>query len=170
MVVGHLGWEADADVAYLGERPSGPTLYEPAPQAAGGPLLLVTVDGLGEERAALERRLGPLQPAGEADAYDGGRLVRRYRFYRWLPRPAGSRPGVRRAARHRGRPPLRGAGTGAYRGPALAGAMQAGAAIHSLPLVAALAVAGPPAELEATYYRGRATPAMVAGLEQPGLR
>jgi hypothetical protein len=47
---------------------------------------VVEVVGLGEDRAALESRLGPLEPAGEAEARDGGRLVRRYRYWRWSPR------------------------------------------------------------------------------------
>jgi 4-amino-4-deoxy-L-arabinose transferase-like glycosyltransferase len=82
ILLGHLSWSADEDVAYVGARVSGPTFYAPEPPAGEGPLLVVTVAGLGEDRAALERRLGPLVPAGEAEARDGSRVVRRYLFYR----------------------------------------------------------------------------------------
>jgi 4-amino-4-deoxy-L-arabinose transferase-like glycosyltransferase len=85
MALGHLGWAGGAPVEYVGERRCSASDYEPDPLAAGGPLLVVEVVGLGEDRAALERRLGPLRPAGEAEARDGDRLVRRYRFWR---RPA----------------------------------------------------------------------------------
>jgi 4-amino-4-deoxy-L-arabinose transferase-like glycosyltransferase len=84
MVLGHLSWAADADLAYVGERRSGPSLYAPDPATTGEPLLVVTVDGLGEDRTSLERRLGPLEPAGSAEARDGERLIRRYRFFRRL--------------------------------------------------------------------------------------
>jgi hypothetical protein len=81
MVLGHVSWEADEDLAYVGERASGPTFYQSDPLATGEALLIVTVAGLGEDRAALERRLGALVPAGEAEARDGSRLIRRYLFF-----------------------------------------------------------------------------------------
>jgi 4-amino-4-deoxy-L-arabinose transferase-like glycosyltransferase len=87
MALGHLGWAGGAPVAYLGRRPSGPTYYAPDPVAARRPLLVVLVDGLGEDRASLEARLGPLAPEGEAEARRGGRLLRRYRFYGWPATP-----------------------------------------------------------------------------------
>jgi 4-amino-4-deoxy-L-arabinose transferase-like glycosyltransferase len=83
MVLGQLGWADGRSPAYLGARRSGPTFYDPAPLAGREPLLLVLVDGLGEDRAALEARLGPLEPAGETEARQGGHLLRRYRFFRW---------------------------------------------------------------------------------------
>jgi 4-amino-4-deoxy-L-arabinose transferase-like glycosyltransferase len=87
MVLGQLGWADGRSPAYLGARRSGPTFYDPGPTPGRAPLLLVLVDGLGEDRAALEARLGPLEPAGEAEAREGGHLVRRYRFFRWGGRP-----------------------------------------------------------------------------------
>jgi hypothetical protein len=87
MVLGHLGWASGASPAYLGARQSGPTFYEPDPVAAREPLLVVLVDGLGEDRAALEARLGPLEPAGESSAWRDGRVLRHYRYYRWPARP-----------------------------------------------------------------------------------
>jgi 4-amino-4-deoxy-L-arabinose transferase-like glycosyltransferase len=83
MALGHLGWALGAPVTYLGARLSGPSFYSPDPVAAREPLLVVVVEGLGEDRAALERRLGPLEPAGEAEGRAGDRVLRRYRFYRW---------------------------------------------------------------------------------------
>jgi 4-amino-4-deoxy-L-arabinose transferase-like glycosyltransferase len=82
MALGQLGWVGGAPVAYVGARPCGASLYSPDPLRSGRPLLLVEVVGLGEDRAALEARLGPLAPAGEAEARDGNRLVRRYRYWR----------------------------------------------------------------------------------------
>jgi hypothetical protein len=95
ITVGQLGWADGRSPAYLGDRVSGPTFYDPDPLAAGGPLLVVTVDGLGPQRDRLEARLGPLAPAGEAEARQGERLVRRYRFWWWrAPRAAtGAAPG-----------------------------------------------------------------------------
>lgn len=87
MAVGQLGWAAEASVAYVGARASGPTWYQEDPVAARRPLLVVVVEGLGEDRAALEARLGPLEPAGEAEARRGGRLLRRYLLYRWPATP-----------------------------------------------------------------------------------
>jgi len=54
---------------------------------AGLALLVVTVDGLGPGREELERRLGPLRAAGELAVEERGRLLRRYRFFRWAPAP-----------------------------------------------------------------------------------
>jgi 4-amino-4-deoxy-L-arabinose transferase-like glycosyltransferase len=90
IAVGQLGWADGRSPAYLGDRVSGPTFYDPAPLASGGPLLVVTIDGLGPQRDRLEERLGPLEPAGEYEARQGERLVRRYRFY-WWRAPASSR-------------------------------------------------------------------------------
>jgi 4-amino-4-deoxy-L-arabinose transferase-like glycosyltransferase len=85
IALGQLGWYAHGPVVYAGERPCAATLWEPDPRAAGRPLLVVAVDGLGPDRAALERRLGPLGEAGWFEARDGERVVRRYRFFRWDP-------------------------------------------------------------------------------------
>lgn len=82
IALGHLGWAGGAPVAYVGARPCGASLYSPDPLASGRPLLVVEVVGLGEDRAALEARLGPLTSAGGAEAFDGDRLVRRYHFWR----------------------------------------------------------------------------------------
>lgn len=87
MVLGHLGWASGASPAYLGARRSGPSFYDPEPLAGRAPVLLVLVDGLGEDRASVEARIGPLEPAGEAEARWHGRLLRRYRFYRWPAAP-----------------------------------------------------------------------------------
>ncbi len=92
MALGHLGWAGGIPVAYAGARPCGASLYAPDPLASGRPLLVVEVVGLGEDRAALEARLGPLTPAGGAEARDGDRLVRRYRFWLRATRPSGSSP------------------------------------------------------------------------------
>ena len=86
IALGQLGWYDRASPAYLGDRRSGPTYYDPAPQARGEPLLVVTVDGLGPQRERIEEKLGPLVPAGSFTALEGSREVRRYRFYRWEPR------------------------------------------------------------------------------------
>jgi 4-amino-4-deoxy-L-arabinose transferase-like glycosyltransferase len=83
MALGHLGWAGGEPLAYVGARRTGPSFYAPDPLAARQPLLVVAVEGLGEDRAALEARLGPLEPAGEATAWRGGRPLRRYLFYRW---------------------------------------------------------------------------------------
>jgi 4-amino-4-deoxy-L-arabinose transferase-like glycosyltransferase len=89
IALGQIAWHADAPVAYVGDRPCAATYYAPDPRAAGAPLLVVAVEGLGPDRASLERRMGPLVPAGERDARTrGGRLVRRFLFYRWDPPPA----------------------------------------------------------------------------------
>ena len=86
IVLGQLGVYDQRSPAYLGERITGPSFYDPDPGAAGEPLLLVTVDGLGPQAAELEKRLGPLEPAGSAEARQGDRLVRIYRFFWWRPR------------------------------------------------------------------------------------
>jgi 4-amino-4-deoxy-L-arabinose transferase-like glycosyltransferase len=85
IALGQLGWFARGPIAYAGERPCAATYWEPDPRTAGRPLLVVGVDGLGPGRAALERRLGPLEEVGTYEAREGGRLVRRYRFWRWDP-------------------------------------------------------------------------------------
>jgi 4-amino-4-deoxy-L-arabinose transferase-like glycosyltransferase len=82
MALGHLGWAGGAPLAYVGSRRCAATSYEPDPLAAGTPLLLVQVVGLGEDRAALEARLGPLLPRGEATVRRGERTLRTYRY--WL--------------------------------------------------------------------------------------
>jgi 4-amino-4-deoxy-L-arabinose transferase-like glycosyltransferase len=87
IILGQLGFYDQRSPAYLGERVSGPTYYDPDPRASGKPLLLVTVDNLGPQRDDLEARLGTLEPAGEAAARQGSRLIRTYRFYWWRPRP-----------------------------------------------------------------------------------
>jgi len=87
MALGHLGWALGEPVAYAGARPCAATFYAPAAAALGVPLLVVEVEGLGEGRAALEARLGPLEPRGEREIRRGDRLLRRYRL--WL------RPGRR---------------------------------------------------------------------------
>lgn len=85
IALGELGWFDRRSPAYLGDRLSGPSFYDPDPLAAGEPILVVTVDGLGPQRERLEERMGPLAPAGEAEARQGARLVRRYRFWWWRP-------------------------------------------------------------------------------------
>jgi len=85
IALGQLGWYDGASPAYLGDRRSGPSLYDPDPLAAGAPLLVVTVEGLGPDAPALAARIGPLRPAGEATATERGRVVRRYRFWWWEP-------------------------------------------------------------------------------------
>jgi hypothetical protein len=82
MALGHLGWAGGAPLAYVGSSRCAASSYEPDPLAAGTPLLLVQVVGLGEDRAALEARLGPLVPRGEATARRGERTLRTYRY--WL--------------------------------------------------------------------------------------
>ncbi|HEX9244115.1 MAG TPA: glycosyltransferase family 39 protein [Anaeromyxobacter sp.] len=86
IVLGQVGFADGRSPAYVGERRSGPTFYDPAPLASGAPHLLVTVEGLDPPRAELEVRLGPLSPAGGFDAKDGARVIRRYRFW-WLAAP-----------------------------------------------------------------------------------
>jgi hypothetical protein len=85
IALGQPGWYDRRSPAYLGDRVSGPTFYDPAPRAAGEPLLVVTVDRLGPQRGSLERRLGPLEPAGMFQAQHGDRVVRTYRFWWWRP-------------------------------------------------------------------------------------
>jgi 4-amino-4-deoxy-L-arabinose transferase-like glycosyltransferase len=85
IALGQLGWYDGASPAYLGDRRSGPSLYDPDPLAAGAPLLVVTVEGLGPGAPALAARIGPLRPAGEATATERGRVIRRYRFWWWEP-------------------------------------------------------------------------------------
>jgi 4-amino-4-deoxy-L-arabinose transferase-like glycosyltransferase len=85
MHLGQLGWYDGRSPAYLGEKPSGPTYYDPDPRAAGRPLLVVTVDEQGPQPRELERRLGPLQPAGSYEARQGDRHVRTFRFFWWRP-------------------------------------------------------------------------------------
>jgi len=91
IALGQLGFYDRRSPAYLGERRSGPSLYDPDPLAAGEPLLLVTVDGLGPQRDRMEERLGPLEPAGAFTARQGERPVRTYRFW-WWRGPARPRP------------------------------------------------------------------------------
>lgn len=86
IALGQLGWFDRRSPAYVGERVTGPSFYDPDPLAAGEPLLVVTVDHLGLQRDSLERRLGPLEPAGEFEARQGERVVRSYRFWWWRPR------------------------------------------------------------------------------------
>ncbi len=85
MHLGQLGWYDGRSPAYLGEKPAGPTFYDPDPRAAGRPLLVVTVDEQGPQPQELERRLGPLEPAGAYDARQGDRHVRTFRFFWWRP-------------------------------------------------------------------------------------
>ncbi|BDG05862.1 glycosyltransferase family 39 protein [Anaeromyxobacter oryzae] len=87
IALGQLGWADGASPAYLGDRVSGPTYYDPAPLARRAPLLVVIVEGLGPQRDALERRLGPLEPAGDFTARAGERAIRRYLFFRYRPPP-----------------------------------------------------------------------------------
>ncbi len=89
IALGQLGWYDGRSPAYVGERVTGPSFYDPDPLAAGRPLLVVTVDGLGPQRQSLERRVGPLEPAGSFEARQGRRVVRVYRFWWWRPSPAG---------------------------------------------------------------------------------
>ena len=89
MVFGQIAFADGRSPAYLGARRAAASFYDPAPLASGAPLLLLTVEGLGETPAELAARLGPLEPAGAFVAKDGERVVRRYRFF-WLrpePRP-----------------------------------------------------------------------------------
>ncbi len=88
IALGQLGWYDHRSPAYIGQRVSGPSFYDPDPLAAGKPLLVVTMDRLGPQRDALEQRLGPLQPAGSFEARQGTRLVRRYRFWWWRHNPS----------------------------------------------------------------------------------
>ncbi len=83
IALGQLGWYDRRSPAYLGDRITGPSLYDPDPLRAGAPLLVVTVDDLGTQRDTLERKFGPLEPAGEFVAKQGERVVRTYRFW-WL--------------------------------------------------------------------------------------
>ncbi len=83
IALGQLGWYDRRSPAYLGDRVTGPSFYDPDPLAAGEPLLVVTVDHLGPQRDSLERKLGPLEPAGEFGAKQGERVVRTYRFWWW---------------------------------------------------------------------------------------
>jgi 4-amino-4-deoxy-L-arabinose transferase-like glycosyltransferase len=86
IVLGQIGFADGRSPAYVGQRRSGPTFYDPAPLASGAPHLLVTVEGLDPTRAELEARLGPLSPAGGFEAKDGERVIRRYRFW-WIASP-----------------------------------------------------------------------------------
>jgi 4-amino-4-deoxy-L-arabinose transferase-like glycosyltransferase len=83
IALGQLGWFARTPVVYVGDRPCAASLYAPDPRGEGRPLLVVSVDGLGPDRAALERRMGAVEPAGSYAAREGGRVVRVYRFWRW---------------------------------------------------------------------------------------
>jgi len=85
IALGQLGWYDGRSPAYVGERVTGPSFYDPDPLAAGQPLLVVTVDHLGPQRDSLERRFGPVEPAGSFQARQGERVVRVYRFW-WLRR------------------------------------------------------------------------------------
>ena len=79
MALGHLGWYAQEPLVYVSDRFAGPTLY--APPRDERPLLVVAPEGLGPDRAGLERLLGPVVERGELAVRYGGRVVRRYRFY-----------------------------------------------------------------------------------------
>ncbi len=85
IALGQLGWYATGPVVYVGERPCAATLYDADPRGEGRPLLVVQVEGLGPDRAALERRLGRLAEAGSFEVRERGRLVRRYVFWTWDP-------------------------------------------------------------------------------------
>lgn len=87
IAMGLVGWYADEDVAYVGDRPCAASLYAADPVRAGRRLLVIRAGDMGPDRAALEAAMGPLRPAGELVATHRGRLVRRYRFYRWEPPP-----------------------------------------------------------------------------------
>jgi 4-amino-4-deoxy-L-arabinose transferase-like glycosyltransferase len=87
VVLGQLGWYDGRSPAYVGQRITGPSFYDPDPRAAGKPLLVVTVDRLGPSRADVETRMGPLDPAGSFEAREGERVVRVYRFWWWRPPP-----------------------------------------------------------------------------------
>jgi 4-amino-4-deoxy-L-arabinose transferase-like glycosyltransferase len=81
IVLGQLSWYTGEEVAYLGERPCAASYYAPDPLRAGSPLLVVVAGGLGPDLGALQARLGPLEPAGDAPG-----PVRHYRFFRLPPR------------------------------------------------------------------------------------
>lgn len=83
IVLGQLSWALGAPAAYVGDRPCGATYYQADPRRR--PLLVVTVDHLGEQAPAVERDLGPLAPAGSFTATHRGHAVRTYRFWRWDP-------------------------------------------------------------------------------------
>lgn len=83
ITLGQIGWYDQSSPTYVGERVTGPSFYDPDPLAIREPLLIVTVDHLGPQRKALERRLGPLEPAGSFEARQGERVVRTYRFWWW---------------------------------------------------------------------------------------
>lgn len=85
IALGQLGWYAGSPAAYVGDRISAASYYEGDPRRAGQPLLVVVTEGLGPSLADLEARLGPLRPAGLAEARRGSRVVRRFRFYWWEP-------------------------------------------------------------------------------------
>lgn len=87
IAMGLIGWYADEDVAYVGERPCAASLYAPDPLRASRPLLVVTAGSMGPGRSALEAAMGPLELVGDLAASHRGRLVRSYSFYRWAPSP-----------------------------------------------------------------------------------
>jgi 4-amino-4-deoxy-L-arabinose transferase-like glycosyltransferase len=86
ITMGLVGWYADEDVAYVGDRPCAATLYAGDPTRAGRPLLVVIAGHMGPAAADLEGHMGPLEPAGTFVAVQGRRPVRGYRFYRWTGR------------------------------------------------------------------------------------
>jgi len=85
IALGQLGWYTGTPAAYVGDRVCAASYYEGDPRRAGESLLVVVDEGLGPSVAELEARMGPLRPAGFAEARHGGRVVRRFRFYRWEP-------------------------------------------------------------------------------------
>ena len=87
LVFGQIGYADGRTPAYVGQRRAAASYYDPAPLAAGRPILLVRVEGLDPPREALEARLGPLEPAGSFVAMDGERVVRRYQFFWVRPSP-----------------------------------------------------------------------------------
>ncbi|GEJ55285.1 hypothetical protein AMYX_00260 [Anaeromyxobacter diazotrophicus] len=91
MAVGQLGWRSAEPLAYVSDRPAGPSYYPPAPPDPR-PLLVVAPERLGPSRAKLEELLGPLEERGELAATWRGRVVRRYRFYAPRPPPAPPAP------------------------------------------------------------------------------
>jgi 4-amino-4-deoxy-L-arabinose transferase-like glycosyltransferase len=79
---GQLGFHAGESLAYVSDRPSGPTFYDGGPAPRGVALLIVAVDGLGPARWRLEWIAGPLEPAGSYTVRRDGVALRTYRFYR----------------------------------------------------------------------------------------
>ncbi len=79
IALGHLGWYAEEPLAYVSDRPSGPSFY--AREEDDRPLLIIAPDGLGPARRKLEELVGPLEERGRFTASYGGRAIRSYRFY-----------------------------------------------------------------------------------------